>query len=71
MEMSHITDNSVLIIVSTYFIYIIFIIYLIMSHNRTHYYELIESEEIDLEKGDIEGSEDEISEDSIINNEYF
>lgn len=69
--MSHITDNSVLIIVSTYFIYIIFIIYLIMSDNRTHYYELVESEEIDLENCEIECSEDEISEDSIINNEYF
>ena len=42
-----------------------------MSDNRTHYYALVESEEIDLETCEIACSEDEISADSIINNEYF
>lgn len=42
-----------------------------MSHNRTHYYELINSEEIDLENGEISDSLSSLSEDSIINNEYF
>lgn len=42
-----------------------------MSHNRTHYYELINSEEIDLENGEISDSLSSLSSDSIINNEYF
>lgn len=70
--MSNITNNNVLILVSIYFMYVLFIIFIIISHNRTHYYELVETEEIDMENGKIERrSEDEISEDSIINNEYF